>query len=59
MVRGTARLDWDDLADLADVVAGTVTPPQPGSGIVLFESQGVALQDVVIATLAHQRSEHR
>ena len=39
------------------MVAGTVTPPQPGSGIVLFESQGVALQDVVIATLAHQRSQ--
>ena len=51
--------DWDDLADLAGVVAGTVTPPQPGRGIVLFESQGVALQDVVIATLAHQRSEQR
>ncbi len=48
--------DWDSLADLADVIAGTVTPPQPGSGIVLFESQGVALQDVVIATLAHQRA---
>ena len=48
--------DWDGLADLADVIAGTVTPPRPGSGIVLFESQGVALQDVVIATLAHQRS---
>jgi len=48
--------DWDNLADLADVIAGTVTPPQPGSGIVLFESQGVALQDVVIATLAYQRS---
>ena len=41
------------------VIAGTVTPPRPGSGIVLFESQGVALQDVVIATLAHQRSESR
>ena len=51
--------DWDEIADLADVVAGTVTPPQPGRGIVLFESQGVALQDVVIATLAHQRSEQR
>ena len=48
--------DWDSLADLADVIAGTVAPPQPGSGIVLFESQGVALQDVVIATLAHQRA---
>ncbi len=50
--------DWDGIADLADVIAGTVTPPQPGSGIVLFESQGVALQDVVIATLAYQRSNH-
>ena len=59
MVRGTARFDWDDLADLAGVVAGTVTPPQPGRGIMLFESQGVALQDVVIATLAHQRSGQR
>ena len=39
------------------MIAGTVTPPQPGRGIVLFESQGVALQDVVIATLAHQRSQ--
>ena len=48
--------DWDDLADLADVIAGTVTPPRPGDGVVLFESQGVALQDVVIATLAFQRS---
>lgn len=48
--------DWDDLVDLKDVVSGTVTPPPAGSGIVLFESQGVALQDVVIATLVHQRS---
>ena len=51
--------DWDDITDLADVVAGTVTPLKPGSSIVLFESQGVALQDVVIATLAYQRSERR
>ncbi|MCY4663309.1 MAG: hypothetical protein OXC00_01440 [Acidimicrobiaceae bacterium] len=51
------RFDWDSLADLADVIGGTVTPPRPGSGIVLFESQGVALQDVVIATLAYQRSQ--
>ena len=48
--------DWDSLVDLVDVISGSVTPPEPGSGIVLFESQGVALQDVVIATLAHQRS---
>ena len=47
--------DWDRLVDLADVVAGRVDPPDPGSCIVLFESQGVALQDVVAATLAYQR----
>ena len=50
------RFDWDSLADLAEVIAGTVTPPQPGTRIVLFESQGVALQDVVAATLAYRRS---
>jgi len=48
--------DFADLADLVDVIAGVVQPPQPGTGIVLFESQGVALQDVVIATIAYQRS---
>ena len=47
--------DWGRLVDLADVVAGRVNPPEPGSCIVLFESQGVALQDVVAATLAYQR----
>ena len=47
--------DWDRLVDLADVVAGRTDPPDPGSCIVLFESQGVALQDVVAATLAYQR----
>ena len=49
--------DWDDLVDLKDVVVGNVAPPKAGTGIVLFESQGVALQDVAIATLAHQRSQ--
>lgn len=47
--------DWADLFDLADVVAGRVSPPEPGSQIVLFESQGVALQDVAAAALAYQR----
>ncbi len=47
--------DWVDLFDLADVVVGRVSPPEPGSQIVLFESQGVALQDVVAATLVYQR----
>jgi len=47
--------NWDNLADF---VAGTATPPKPGIGIVLFESQGVALHDLAITALAHQRSEH-
>ncbi len=61
--------DWASLVDLTEVIAGTVTipvslpaaqaGPGPGSGIVLFESQGVALQDVAIATLAHQRSQQQ
>lgn len=53
------RFDWGDLVDLTDIVSGKVSPPAPGSEIVLFESQGVALQDVVIATLVHQRHSRR
>ncbi len=30
--------DWDDLVDMVDGIAGTVTSTQPGSGIVLLES---------------------
>ncbi len=48
--------DWQTLVDLADVVSGKITPPAPGTQTILFESQGVALQDVAMATLTHQQA---
>jgi ornithine cyclodeaminase len=46
-------VDFESLVELADVVAGRVS--RPASGVVLFESQGIALEDVVAAGLAYER----
>ena len=45
---------WDRTVELADVVAGRVPAPRPGR--VVFESQGIALQDVAGAALAARRA---
>ncbi len=45
-------LAWDQVLDIADVLAGTVdVNPADASGPIVFETQGVALQDVVAAAL--------
>jgi ornithine cyclodeaminase/alanine dehydrogenase-like protein (mu-crystallin family) len=51
------RFDWDRAVELRDVAAGTVTIPRAGPGPVLFETQGVAIQDVAVAALAYERSQ--
>lgn len=53
------RFRWDRLVELHAVVAGTATAPRAGSGPVLFETQGVALQDVAAAGLAWERYRAR
>ena len=50
------RFDWARAIELRDVVAGSVVAPRAGSAPVLFETQGVALQDVAAAGLAWERS---
>ena len=47
--------DWADAIELRDVVAGNVMVPRAGDAPVLFETQGVALQDVAVAALAYRR----
>lgn len=47
--------DWSDAVELHDVAAGVVEIPRTGNGPVLFETQGVAIQDVAVAALAWQR----
>lgn len=49
------RFHWDRAVELHAVVAGTVTVPRAGDAPVLFETQGVALQDVAAAGLAYER----
>ncbi len=52
------RFAWDRAVELHAVVAGTVAVPRADHGPVLFETQGVALQDVAAAGLAWQRYHH-
>jgi ornithine cyclodeaminase/alanine dehydrogenase-like protein (mu-crystallin family) len=47
--------DWDTAIELYDVVAGNVDVAPAGAGPVLFETQGVAIQDVAVAALAYER----
>jgi ornithine cyclodeaminase/alanine dehydrogenase-like protein (mu-crystallin family) len=47
--------DWDRAVELHAVAAGTVEVARAGRAPVLFETQGVALQDVAAAGLAFER----
>jgi len=51
---GTGRFEWDRAVELHAVAAGTVAVPRAGPAPVLFESQGVAIQDVAVAGLAYE-----
>lgn len=42
-------LSWDDVHELADVVAENETARQGDDDITLFESQGIAIEDVAVA----------
>ena len=50
------RFAWADAIELHDVLAGNVTVPRAGAAPVLFETQGVALQDIAVAALAYTRA---
>jgi ornithine cyclodeaminase len=48
--------DWSRAVELHAVAAGTTAVPRAGRGPVLFETQGVAIQDLAVAVLAYERS---
>jgi len=49
-------IDWTEVLDLSDVLAGRVTVERAGvSGPVVFETQGVAAQDVAAAAMVWRR----
>ena len=47
-------LRWDQVEDLGDVVAGRARVPDFSSGIIIFESHGLAMEDVAIAARAYE-----
>jgi ornithine cyclodeaminase len=47
--------DWEQAIELSDLLAGTVDVSRAGDAPVLFETQGVAIQDVAVAALAYER----
>ena len=53
------RFDWSRAVELHAIAAGTIDVPRAGRGPVLFETQGVALQDVAAAGLAWQRFQRQ
>jgi ornithine cyclodeaminase len=57
LIRAAAAglFDWSEAIELKDVAASTRPVPRAGTAPVLFETQGVALQDVALCALAYQR----
>jgi ornithine cyclodeaminase/alanine dehydrogenase-like protein (mu-crystallin family) len=55
----TGRLRWDSVASLADVVSGRVPGRNSPSDITLFESQGVAMEDVAVAERLYRMARER
>jgi ornithine cyclodeaminase/alanine dehydrogenase-like protein (mu-crystallin family) len=49
------RFHWTEAVELHDLCAGRAQVPRAGDAPVLFETQGVALQDVAAAGLAWER----
>jgi len=49
-------LDWDDVLELGQVVAGKAAGRRDDEAITLFESLGVAIEDVAVARRVYQRA---
>ena len=53
------RLDWNNVAELGDIVRGAV-PVRRGAGdITLFKSLGIALEDVAFGNMIYRRALER
>ena len=52
-------LDWLEVHELAEVVAGEVSGRQHDDDVVVFKSLGIAAEDVAVAALVHERALER
>ena len=49
-------ISWDDVVELGQVVAGQVPGRQDDDAITLFESLGIAIEDVAVARLVYDKA---
>jgi alanine dehydrogenase len=56
---GQGVLDWLEVHELAETVAGEVVGRQAGEDIVVFKSNGLAAWDVAVGALALERARER
>jgi ornithine cyclodeaminase/alanine dehydrogenase-like protein (mu-crystallin family) len=49
-------LSWDDVVDLGQIVAGQVAGRRGDQSITLFESLGIAIEDVAVARRVYQKA---
>ena len=47
-------LRWEQVKNLGDVVVGRDLPPSFDAGVILFESHGLAIEDVAISAFAYE-----
>jgi alanine dehydrogenase len=52
-------VDWDQLVELAEVVAGHHPGRRSPEEITLFESQGLGLEDVTVAMRVYERARQQ
>jgi alanine dehydrogenase len=52
-------LDWLEVHELAEVVAGETTGRQHDDDIVVFKSLGIAAEDIAVAALVYERARER
>ncbi|HEX9015159.1 MAG TPA: ornithine cyclodeaminase family protein [Chloroflexota bacterium] len=52
-------IDWDQLPELGEIVAGRQPGRRDASDITIFESHGLGLEDVTVAARVYQRAKER
>lgn len=54
---GRGLLSWNQVEELGNIVAGRGRKVEPEKGIILFESHGLAIEDVAISAVAYERAK--
>lgn len=52
-------IDWDQLPELSEIVAGRAPGRQSEADITIFESHGLGIEDVAVAAHVYQRAKER